>query len=188
MDGDTAVFVRQVRSRTCENGEAIRVLLERHLFGPLVATIRLELDSFIRVVYLAAIGDLDERRRLIVDAIHGRKWRLPNGKKLFERTMVEYATQPHSWVRDLYDFGCAFVHLSNGHDYLARDPFRSLSVPKRVRIAKYLADFYGADVDDTSSFEEIARYSVQVFEKMKNNAEGYLRAIEEGRVLERGAA
>ena len=40
--------------------------------------------------------------------------------------MVDLAQGLHGWTQLVYRFGCSFIHLSDLHDYQARDPFNLL--------------------------------------------------------------
>lgn len=188
MGEDLRAFIRTVRARSDENGRAIALLQNAGLYGPLVGILRHEVDSFIRVVYLVAISDLEERAHLIHEAIHGRKWYDADGNRIFEAQMVDHAVGPHGWVRALYEFGCGFVHLSNNHDYLTRDPFRALPPRRRQEILDYLRSYHGVPATAGATFEEILSYAPAVFEKVRDNMEPYLRDLEEERVREKGAA
>jgi hypothetical protein len=55
--------------------------------------LRQELDSLIRVLYLLAISDLEERNRLMACTINGERWKIttPKGKQtvVTDAMMVE---------------------------------------------------------------------------------------------------
>ncbi len=97
-------------------------LMECHrLSGQMVAILRQEVDSMIRVIYLLSITDLSERQRLIEASVSGNPWTI-KGKKaqITDREMAELSGRLHGWVASVYKFGCAFIHLSSFHDYNER--------------------------------------------------------------------
>lgn len=58
-------FIQLIKNRSKENSESLKDDFEKGRIGKCIKTIRTELDSFIRVVYLGRISDIDERKRLI---------------------------------------------------------------------------------------------------------------------------
>ncbi len=119
-------FCRQVRARSAENRQAMLAL--RALPGQMIAVLRQELDSLVRVVFLLAQNDQAYRHRLIEDSVSGRRWRQPDSKQpVTDREMVDLTDTLHGWTRSVYAFGCAFIHLSNLHDHQARDPLDQIT-------------------------------------------------------------
>jgi len=118
---------RQVRRRSHENQMAFRLLMQTELVGPVVGLLRQELDSMIRVIYLLSIKDMVYRADLIEASVNGKRWKGPDGKSISDRMMVNKTQSLHRWAQSVYSFGCGFIHLSRNHDYLAIDPFKSIS-------------------------------------------------------------
>jgi hypothetical protein len=73
-------FCRQVRARTEEHREAIHLLHGRRLLSQVVAVLRQELDSMVRVIFLISIADKLYRHQLIDASVNGEKWTV-KGKK-----------------------------------------------------------------------------------------------------------
>ncbi len=101
------------------------------LAGQMVAILRQELDSMVRVIYLLAQSP--DRRDLLIDSsVNREKWLQHNSKgAVTDKEMVDLAQRLQGWTRSVYKFGCAFIHLSSLHDYNARDPFRQLPLEER---------------------------------------------------------
>src|SRR5262249_40018997 len=114
-------FCRQVRARSAEHREAIHLLHGRRLLSQVVAILRQELHSMVRVIFLLSIGDRPYRQQLIDGSVNGEKWTV-KGKKacITDREMVELAQTLQGWTQSVYKFGCAFIHLSSFHDYQHR--------------------------------------------------------------------
>jgi len=177
-------FCRQVRSRSRENAQAIRLLHGAELYGNVISVLRQELDSMVRVIYLLSITDRDRRARLIEDAAAGRIWKSPSAGRITDREMVALADRLHGWARSVYRFGCAFIHLSSLHDYRARDPVQALDPRERHDLVHHLRHYHGGPQSDNPTFEQIAPYLPRAFEKVASNLECYLKNLENGDDLE----
>lgn len=130
---EVQVFCRQIRARTAEHRAAMRAVTE--LPGQMISILRQELDSLVRVIFLLAQRDRDDRGTLITLAVEGKPWTAQGSRqRVTDRQMVELAQSLHGWTRSVYRFGCAFIHLSNMHDYKERDPVLSISDEERNAI------------------------------------------------------
>ena len=149
-----------------------------------VGILRQELDSMVRVIFLLAQSDHELRAHLLEQAVSGEVWTVPTlkgkFKKITDREMVDLAQNLQGWTRLVYRFGCGFIHLSDLHDYQARDPFRSLPFEERREIAQYLLRFHGGEASADSTFDEIVAYVPRVLDKISSNLGHYLRDLEHG--------
>ena len=153
--------------------------------GHVIGVLRQELDSLVRVIYLLRLDDASERARLVRAAVDGKRWTKRNGRGLVtDRSMVEVAQQLNGWTRSVYEFGCAFIHLSSYHDYMSRDPLDGLDDTERQQILRHMRYYHGGPVSDSPSFQELACYLPDVFRKIQDNLEGYLESLERGESLE----
>ena len=136
----------------------------------------------VRVIFLLEQHDPGLRARLLQQAVSGEVWTLPTNtgkaKKVTDRDMVDLAQNLHGWTRLVYRFGCSFIHLSDLHDYQARDPFRGLSSEDQEAIAQYLRQYHGGDVSVDSTFKEVAEYVPKVLDKIVSNLDHYLKELE----------
>jgi hypothetical protein len=176
-----ALFCRQVRNRSAENRTALELLHHHRLTGTVVSILRLELDSMVRCIFLGSITNGKYRAQLVEDSVHGRQWRTEDGKrKVTDRDMVEISNTFHGWTRNVYTFGCRFIHLSDFHDYADRDPFDSLTQEERQDIGAYLQHYHGLIVDANTKMREILWVLPRVFEKIAANLECCIRDLEAG--------
>jgi len=92
-------FCRQVRARSAEHKAAVMLLSQQNLISPLIAILRQELDSMIRVIFLLSLADREYRTQLIDAAVNGSKW-THKGKRsrITDRDMVNVATQLRGWT------------------------------------------------------------------------------------------
>ena len=176
-------FCRQVRARSAEHRQAM--LAVRALPGQMVAILRQELDSLVRVVFLLSQADRNYRRRLMEDSVSGRRWRRADSQQpVTDREMVDLTDNLHGWTRSVYAFGCAFIHLSHLHDYQARDPMEQISETERNAILGHLRYYHGGPNGTSPRFPDVVPLLPAVFEKIASNLECYVTQLEKDENLE----
>ncbi len=148
----------------------------------MVSVLRQELDSMVRVIYLRSITNLQERHRLITQTLTGQKWTITTSnvktKNLTDRDMVEVSNNFLGWTKSVYDFGCAFIHLSNLHDYSEENPLSMISNVDKIIILGHLRNYHGGPLSDNPSMAELSEYFPKALEKISENLECYLEEIE----------
>lgn len=179
IDANLVIFARQIRQRTLEHRRAVQLLSDARLAGQLVAILRQELDSMIRVIYLLAQGS-ERRRSLIAAMVQGRRWSLANSRKpVTDKEMAQLAQALQGWTLSVYKFGCAFIHLSSFHDYNDRDPLALLPENERRDLLNHCRHYHGGPGDD-ACFSDLVPYLPAVFEKIAANLEYYVELLESG--------
>jgi hypothetical protein len=184
-----ATFCRQVRARSAEHERAIQILGGIGSHGVSVGILRQELDSMIRVIFLLGVESRAERFALMRASIEGREWRHSSGRRrgrITDREMVDFAQNLHGWTQSVYRFGCAFIHLSRNHDYLARDPFRALPRSERRDIIKHLRYYHGGPHEESPGFSDLHPFIPRVFRKISDNLRVYIEMLEHGKDLREG--
>lgn len=178
-DTNVQILVRQIRERSRENEESLRLLHGKRLHANVMSILRQELDSLIRVIFLLSQTDRTYRNRLIEASVNGRAWTKKGGKgRITDREMVELSNNLFYWAKNVYEFGCAFIHLSSFHDHATRDPMERISPNERSTIASYINYYHGTHLSPTVKFSEILPHLPAVFEKIKSNTECYLKDLE----------
>ncbi len=87
------IFIRQVLSRSNDHRRAMLVLVEANIPSQMVAILRQELDSMVRVIYLLSQA-APRRIELIEAAVKGEQWRQLSGSaRVTDKEMVELAQQ-----------------------------------------------------------------------------------------------
>jgi hypothetical protein len=172
-------FCRQLRARSREHREAIDLVHGRRLVSQVLAILRQELDSMVRVIYLLSIGDRPYRHQLLDASVNGERWTV-KGKSacITDRDMVDLTQALHGWTRSVYKFGCAFLHLSSCHDYEHRDPFLALPRNEQQAILSHMRAYHGGPVGADPTFEDLLPYLPAVFEKVAANLECYIKQLE----------
>jgi hypothetical protein len=173
-------FCRQVRSRSNENKQAMRLLSGADLAGPMVAILRQELDSMVRVIYLLA-QPFDRRLLLIEASVMGEKWSQRNSKAaVTDKEMVDLSQSLQGWTRSVYKFGCAFIHLSNYHDYNTNDPLSQLPIGEQKDILEHCRNYHGGPIACEPTFLDFVPYFPRILEKISGNLGCYLERLENG--------
>lgn len=174
---DIEIFCRQVRARSAEHRKAM--LAVRALPGQMVAILRQELDSLVRVVFVLSQADRSYRRRLIEGSVSGTRWsRADSQKPVTDREMVDLTDSLHGWTKSVYAFGCAFIHLSHLHDHQTRDPMDQISETERDAILGHLRYYHGGPSGTSPRFSDVVPLLPAVFEKIADNLECYVTQLE----------
>ncbi len=177
-------FSNILRKRSAEHSEAMSRIHD--LPGMMASILRQELDSMVRVIFLLAIADLTERKRLVNQTLSGNVWSVKTAKgkdkKITDREMVEVSNKMEGWTLSVYKFGCAFIHFSNYHDYSESNPFDSLSPQEKIDMVSHLRHYHGGLHSDQPSFSEIAAYFPRVFDKISANLEYSIKELESNKV------
>ncbi len=178
-------FCRQIRARSTEYKKAILLLHDNNLPSQVVAILRQELDSMIRVIYLLTITDKEYRAGLVQASVEGNPWKKKNSQhKITDREMVDIANQLQGWTESVYKFGCGFIHLSNFHDYKERDPLAMISSGEKDAILKHMRYYHGGPLNPDPKFSDLVDYLPRVFEKISDNLECYLKELEAEKCLD----
>ncbi|MCL7987389.1 hypothetical protein M8998_05485 [Sphingobacterium sp. lm-10] len=174
-------YIALIQKRSEENEKAIMLLFDQNLIGNCIAILRQELDSFIRVMYLGRISDFHERERLMNQTLLGEKWSIltPNNKIKYVtyRDMVEKSTELKGYIQYVYKFGCAFIHLSDFHNYIEENPFEKLDYSEQFDIVLYLHQYHGFNRNSELTVENISYLIPNIFEKISKNLTCYFSAI-----------
>jgi hypothetical protein len=182
---DMAVFCRQVWARSDELRRALRMAHHGGLTGQVLSTLRQQLDSMVRVLFLLAQEDRDYRGQLIRASVNGERW-VAHGtnRPITDAEMVELAQRLHGWAASVYKFGCAFIHLSSLHDYRDRDPMDALPRDEKDAILAHLRHYHGGPRHDNPRFDELVPFLPGVFDKIESNLDHYLNDLRRDRDLD----
>jgi hypothetical protein len=146
----------------------------------MIAVLRQELDSIIRVLYLFH-QPKGRRADLIKESVNGTRWRRPNSAApVTDREMLELSTKLMGYDKYVYEFGCHFIHLSNMHDYNDRDPLYLIPAKERKEIISYIHDYHGGPTGNAVRFVDLVPYLPDVFDKVSGNLDCLLEMLEDG--------
>ncbi len=184
----TLQFVELVKKRSEENKNSISLLYAEGLIGNCISILRQELDTFIRIIYLGRISSIPERERLMQLTLDGQKWTTltANNKwrRITDSDMVLISNQVKGYISYVYKFGCAFIHLSDSHDYLNQDPFTKLSFSEILDVKTYLSQYHGFPRNQELTIHSFQRLIPEVFKKISSNMLYYTDDLIEGNMIE----
>lgn len=174
-------FIGLIQNRSKENAASLRDDFDKRRIGKCMETLRTELDSFIRVMYLGRVSDINERKRLMQQTLSGEKWTTlthnNKWKQVTDKDMVDKATELIGYVHYVYKFGCGFIHLSDFHNYATANPFNRLSETEKVDVKNYLSQYHHFPVGKELTVESITNYIPNVFAKISSNLACYFGEI-----------
>lgn len=175
-------FCGILRTRSAENKESFDVLFQNGLYGNCFSVLRQELDSMIRVIFLLNIPEIPQRESLIQKTLNGEKWTFINHNNkvqtITDKDMVNIANDLWGWTQNVYKFGCAFIHLSNFHNYLTEDPFMTLPENEKSDIINQINNYHFANLNIDSNLNDIIPYLPKVMAKISANFEYNIRSLE----------
>lgn len=184
-ESNTKLFCELIKKRTKDHQEVVTRCSD--IPSVMLATIRQELDSLIRVAYLLQVSDSDVRQELMVATLNNVQWQEITSKgkckRITDREMVELSDKLIGWTKSVYKFGCAFVHLSNFHNSDEQHPFRQLKEQEREDVLAHMRRYHGGPYSDDPSLLELKEYLPSVFKKVSGNLSCYLEDLEEGRII-----
>lgn len=95
----------------------------------------------VRIIFLLSKNKL-EREKYATELLGGQRWKMKTitGKErnVLDKDLIDLAQTLQGWTRSVYKFGCAFIHLSEFHNYFVSDPFSNLSSNDLGDIAAHL--------------------------------------------------
>lgn len=173
-----AVFTRQILGRSKDHNRAMHVVAAANIPSQMMAILRQELDSMVRVIYLLA-QEPARREALIFESVNGQQWGKSDGRgRVTDREMVELAQHLQAWTLSVYKFGCAFIHLSHLHDYNDRDPMQLLPTEECEAILNHCRHYHGGPMG--SKFIDLVPFLPSVLQKISDNLEFYLEQLRAG--------
>ena len=189
MNEPISAFCAMVRHRSEENKCAMQIMASHYdiPLSPAFSLLRQELDSMVRIIFLLS-KDKCEREKYIVDLLNGERWKVQTspGKERYvlDKDMIDLAQTLQGWTKSVYKFGCAFIHLSEYHNYFHSDPVLKLSNDELQDIAAHLSWYHGYNQKEELTLEAIKIYIPMIFNKINENLECYIKDLETGRTLD----
>jgi hypothetical protein len=172
MTTNESKFHSIVKARSNENTRGFDLLYDAKLYGKCMSTLREELDSYIRILFLR---NHPNKNLFIQQTLNGELWK--DGKqKITDRYMLDYLKDKEidCWERKyIYEMGCFFIHLSKFHNYKNENPFDVLSEQDRANIVKFIKDKHSYEMDatnlDINNIETIIPFLPLIMKKISTN-------------------
>lgn len=159
-----------IMERSNENETALKLLIEANCYALIGAIIRMELDSLVRL-HEFNNSDHAKQEYLLDKFFSGYRW--PNTDK----NMVSTLSYSLPWAIHIYDFCCAFIHLSPYHDWAVTSNIPNLTKEKRLSIVseikKQQNDVWGYDtslvINPDFEFDDLIPFVPYIYKKLKGN-------------------
>ena len=169
MENRKKKFYEIIKVRSDENEKALTLLLEAKCYALIGAIIRMELDSLLRVHYFNN-ADSIKREFLLNRFFNNNKW--PNT----DRNMVNTLSRSLGCAEHIYDFCCAFIHLSPYHDWASSSEIPDLTQEKRRFIVSEIKsqqdDNWGYDttlvINEDFDFDDLIPFAPHIFKKLRD--------------------
>jgi len=107
-------------------------LVERWNLSAAAPLLRLQLDSLLRLVYLATVKDPDAVSMEIIKGRSFSNMKDREGKKLSDARLRDYARPLYPWINKVYKQTSKFIHFSDKHYFLSVN-----SLNKRSRTVEH---------------------------------------------------
>lgn len=172
---DLDKFCNIVKNRSEENAKTIKLLYENQLYGNCVGILRQELDSMVRVLFLLAC-EQSQRIMFIKQTLNNEKWH--DGKRtITDYLLIKNVLNMCGWARNVYLFGCSFIHLSVSHNYMQEDPFLKLSREELKAIKNFMVQYHNFPQEQDITFITMQPYLLKIFEKINSNLTCHLETL-----------
>ena len=163
-------FCKTVRTKSQENHESFVLLYSNQKFSTCVSLLRIQLDCYIRLMYLKQQSE-EIRNDLLEDFYRGTKWKVRDSKMLEE-------ISSYGWEKNVYQLGCAFIHLSRLNNIGEESVLNYLNVEDRSNIIYFINNYHNATLTTQSSNQELLKYLPNVMKKITDNLIYELTAFE----------
>lgn len=114
----TDYLVYAILKRSLDTMGAIEFLVKRRNITASVALLRLQLDSLLRIIYLAKNDNPDKVCYNLLSGKSFRNMKDKNGKKLTDVKLRDYARDLFPWIDEVYEKTSKLIHLSEKHIFL----------------------------------------------------------------------
>lgn len=169
-------FCEIVKKRSEENSKSIKLLYEQKLYGNCISILRQELDSMVRVLFLLS-QEQETRQLLIQQTLDNEKWHIGR-KQIKDFELINNILKLHGWARNVYMFGCSFIHLSVFHYYSEQDPFETLSIEELKVIKNFMVQYHSFPQYNQINFVTMKPYILDIFDKINSNLHCSLENLE----------
>ena len=169
-------FCMIIQKRSEENDKSIKLLYKQKLYGNCISILRQELDSMVRVPFLLS-QEQEIRQCLIQQTLNNEKWKIGK-KQIKDFELINNILNLHGWAKNVYMFGCSFIHLSMFHCYSEQDPFENLSTEELKAIKNFMVQYHNFPQNNQINFITMKPYILDIFDKISSNLQCSLQNLE----------
>lgn len=162
-----------VRTSSLENEVAIKLLYENKLYKKVIEVLRDELELYVRTFYLLNQSEVNIEK-ILNNFFNAFKWGVT------EKAMINFTQNNNNqgWEEITYKIGCYFIHLTIFHNWSNEDIIKFVTTNEKQILIKYINQYHNANLNINSTFEDIIKYSLSIFNKIKDNMEYQLIELE----------
>lgn len=125
----TDFLIIGVIKRSIDIIDGFAMLMDKWNLVVAAPLIRLQLDTLLRLSYLATLKDADAVSFKISEGVNFSDLKDSSGKKLTDARLRDYARPQFPWIDDIYKTVSKYVHFSNRHIFF---PIHNLQNEKRI--------------------------------------------------------
>jgi len=114
----TDLVMVAVMKRSVDLLDGIICLTNRWNFTAAAPLLRLQIDSLLKLVYLAQLKNADEVPKTILEGKPFRKLKDSKGKPLSDSRLRDYARRFYPWLDRVYEETSKLIHFSEKHCFL----------------------------------------------------------------------
>jgi hypothetical protein len=178
-------FFEAIKQRSEEHQKAFDFAMKEKLYSQVGSIIRQELDSLIRLNYYRSLN-FAKKQELLRNFFAGDK-AFPSDKNLiaqFDPESLLYRLPFLGWAEHIYKVGCAFVHLTQMHNWEQGEPELTFTDEERKDIVmnvnwwqkEYMKTDFALKSD--FSFTDLVAVAPGIFNKLRTNLLGEIKGGE----------
>lgn len=145
----TDFVVCGILKRSLDTISGILALVERWNFTAAGALLRLQVDSVLRLAYLAQVRDAERASKEILAGKRFSQLKDARGQRLTDRVLLEHASEKYPWLGPLYEHTSKLIHLSEKHCFTAVESVSESDATANVVFGEGMSHW---PVDELSNF------------------------------------
>ena len=154
-------FRTTTSQKASETYDAFSILYANQKYATCVSLLRIQLDCYIRLLYLFAQTP-DRRQTLLEEFYRGDKW------KVSDYNMLEGVSR-FGWERNINKLGCSFIHLSRLSDMNNTNVLTFVSEEDKQNIISFINQYHNATLTTEASNQDLITYLPKIMEKITDN-------------------
>ena len=154
-------FCSAIQNKAHETFESFSILYEKGKYMTCVSLLRIQLDCYVRLLFLNAQSDT-LRECLLEDFYRGERWRISDHDML--KSVSRYG-----WEHNVYKLSCSFIHLSRLSNIDSVNILNTLNKDDSESIVGFINNYHGASLTVHSTNQEIIKYLPDIMQKITDN-------------------
>lgn len=129
------MLILAILKRSLDLLDGVLCLVDRWNFASAAPLLRLQIDSLLKLFYIAQQQDGKHAFEVFKAVLEGKRFdqlRDPSGQRLTDKRLREYAKGSYPWLDKVYEETSKMIHLSGKHIFLSHEP-----IDEKNRIMRY---------------------------------------------------